>query len=1393
MLRRDWIKLVIYSFLATGLSFYLLADVAPTRLAYAYSSGPPAGFTGAPGEFTCAECHVPDGAGVTGQLVLDVPTAYVPGQIYPITVRHINNSDLTRKRWGFELTALDDGQVKAGELQNTDVLTQVLDNQGAGGARQYIEHTSAGSFLGQTGGASWTFNWVAPTTDVGRITFHVAGNQANGDGNTSGDTIYFTFAEVFPVTGFTIAATPPSQTVIQGSSANYQIAITPSGGFIGPVTFAVSGQPAGASATFDPASLNITDTSAKNTTLTVTTAPATTIGPYTLNITGTSGPIQHSASVKLKVANPANADLNLSQTVSPNPAVVGINVSYRIAVGNAGPAAASNVTVTDDLPAGMTFVSATPTQGSCSGVQNVNCALGSLAASATAFVTVVATPTSTGTINNTASVAASETDPDASDNSATTSVLVGPAAVSPTMLDPNLTVGTIYSGLNQPTSMAFIGPNDFFVLEKTTGKVQRIVNGALHSTALDLPVNGASERGLLGIALHPQFNSSGYVYLYWTESSTGADSVNIDEIPLLGNRVDRYVWNGATLAFDRNLIKLRSLQQDASNGVSRGNHDGGVLRFGQDGKLYILFGDNGRRGFLQNVTSGGTVPDDQFGGPEPDDAHLTGVILRLNGDGSTPVDNPFYNANTALTGQAAANVKKVFAYGVRNGFGMAVDSLSGELWTQENGDDAFDELNRVRAGFNGGWIQVMGPISRIAEFKSIESTYGAGNLQQLRWPPSNIADTPQDALSRLYLLPNAQYTDPEFSWRYAVAPSPLGFVKGRGLGPEYEGNMLVGGSRTTLVNGYLFRFRLSTDRLHFSFSDPRLADLVADNADKFDLTESESLLIGRDFGITTDIQNAPNGNVFVVSLSNGAVYEIKSKPAQLFVATLNGAQEVPATNSPATGTATLILSPDEQSARLSLNFAGLTSAENAAHIHGPAAPGVIGDVIAPLQLGQLSDFPINLTATQVQNLKDGLLYVNVHTATFPNGEIRGQFGVSPEAATFEFAATKTGVGEAEAGASVTITRSGNTTGVASVDYSTDDAAGANNCSITNGNASSRCDYETISGTVHFMAGETAKTISIPIVNDSYAEGAETFTVTLSNAIGATLGSPGLTTVTINDNDTFNGANPIDQADFFVRQHYLDFLNREPDAGGFAFWTNQITSCGVDVQCIEVRRINVSAAFFLSIEFQETGYLVERMYKASYGDAIGTSTVNGSHQLQVPVIRFHEFLADKQQISQGLIVLTLGWEQLLENNKQAFLAEFVQRSRFTTAYPTTMTPAQFVDALFAHAGVTPLAAERASIINEFNGAGNIAYVIARAHALRRVAENSSFAEAEKDKAFVLMQYFGYLRRDPDDLPDSDYSGYDFWLTKLNQFNGNFVNAEMVKAFLVSGEYRGRFGP
>lgn len=466
-------------------------------------------------------------------------------------------------------------------------------------------------------------------------------------------------------------------------------------------------------------------------------------------------------------------------------------------------------------------------------------------------------------------------------------VLSRPASAQssgPEMLHPRLAVREVVSGLNVPTTMAFLGPDDMLVLEKNTGKVQRVTNGAIQGTALDLAVNFGSERGLLGIALHPNFPSNPGIYLYWTESTTATDTNVLSNTPLLGNRVDRFVWDGSSLTLDHNLIHIRAIQQDEGQ-PERGNHDGGVLAFGQDGKLYVFVGDVGRRGHLQNLPCGPTdvydcpgadvpVPDDQFGGPEPDDAHLTGVILRLNDDGSAPADNPFFGVGASMGGEVGENIQKIFSYGHRNSFGLAVDPVSGNVWLQENGDDTFSELSRIVPGLNGGWVQIAGPVDRINQYKEIETTFGSQSLQQIRWPPTNIADTPEEALSRLFMLPGATYRDPEFSWKWEVAPGGIGFVHGRGLGPQFQNDLFMGAAIPALEGGYLFHFNLTGNRQKIAVDDPRLEDRVADNLAKHEITESESLLIGRNFGTVTDIETGPNGNLFVVSLTHGTIYEI---------------------------------------------------------------------------------------------------------------------------------------------------------------------------------------------------------------------------------------------------------------------------------------------------------------------------------------------------------------------------------------------------------------------------------------------------------------------------------------------------------------------------------------
>ena len=564
---------------------------------------------------------------------------------------------------------------------------------------------------------------------------------------------------------------------------------------------------------------------------------------------------------------------------------------------------------------------------------------------------------------------------------------------------------------------------------------------------------------------------------------------------------------------------------------------------------------------------------------------------------------------------------------------------------------------------------------------------------------------------------------------------------------------------------------------------------------------------------------------------------------------------------------------------------------------------------------------------------------DVNTLYFTAGigeEEHGLFGkLNPTTASatslIQFATSSFAVDEAGGHVDFTVIRTGDTSSIARVNYNTFDESQP-------GHASQKSDYEIAAGTLTFEIGETSKTFRVLIVDDKFVEGDETIDLMLSNptGLGVGLGSPNAAQIVILENDTSVPlSNPVDTSTFFVRQHYLDFLNREPDTAGLTFWVNQIESCGADAACREVRRINVSAAFFLSLEFQRTGYLAYLTHRAAFGPNASGSAA--------PVL-YGNFMRDVQALQRGFVFGQPGADAILEANKAAYFSEFVGRPEFVAKYPSTLTNEQFVDALLASANLSPsdfivnltnsqeappanptttggarrpasfgtarfqinpagTAMTMTATVNniDFTGAqtadtndnltnahihasatvtptttapvvwgfigtpfndnnpndavvtpfgsgvggtvsakwdelegngttltaqltnirtGN-AYVnfhtvqfgggeirgnfpatqplrdllvaglnnmtMTRATVLRSIAEFQSLNTREFNAAFVTMEYFGYLRRDP------DTSGFNFWLNKLNSFAGNFINAEMVKAFISSAEYRQRFGP
>jgi Tol biopolymer transport system component len=384
----------------------------------------------------------------------------------------------------------------------------------------------------------------------------------------------------------------------------------------------------------------------------------------------------------------------------------------------------------------------------------------------------------------------------------------------------------------------------------------------------------------------------------------------------------------------------------------------------------------------------------------------------------------------------------------------------------------------------------------------------------------------------------------------------------------------------------------------------------------------------------------------------------------------------------------------------------------------------------------------------------------------PNGD---PYSPTPDTVQFSTASYRTfedaaGNSSSSGGAlvEIVVTRLGSRTGATSVFYQTSD-----------GTASQRNDYTASSGRLDFADGQATAKFTVPITYDSFIEGNETVNILLTHTGGSEIfGSQRATQLVISDfYTTAPPPNAIDLTDNFVRQHYHDFLNREPDAAGLQFWSNQIAACASDAACIRRKRIDVSGAFFMSIEFQETGFFVYRLSVASFGT----------------LPRYDEFLRDAQMVGQGIVVGQGDWHQRLQQNKERLLSEWVRRALFTALCGGSRPSGEYVDLLLANTRLNVTTEYRNGLVADLDAGRKT-----QADVLREIVENQTFKRQELNRAFVLMQYFGYLRRNPDDLPDTDMRGYNFWLGKLDQFNGDYRAAEMVKAFITSGEYRQRFG-
>ena len=386
----------------------------------------------------------------------------------------------------------------------------------------------------------------------------------------------------------------------------------------------------------------------------------------------------------------------------------------------------------------------------------------------------------------------------------------------PIINDPNLQAEIFVEGLSFPTSMAFIDNNNILVLEKEDGTVRLVSNGILQEQpVLKVDVNSDSERGLLGIAIM----NKDTVFLYYTDSSSSSSSSSSEDNEPLKNRVYKYQWNE-----EEKILVNPKLILDLP-AIPGPNHNGGKLAIGPDNYLYAVIGDLNHDGKLQNIVDG----------PKPDD---TGVIFRVNPEnGSSAPDNPF----------ASTENNRYYAYGIRNSFGIDFDPVSGKLWDTENGPQYGDEINLVEPGFNSGWKQVMGPISK-----------------------NNIIE------DELVNFPGSKYADPVFSWVPSTGITDIEFLNSSKLGEKYANNIFVGdiGAET---DGYLYFFQVNDDRTGITFdsnSQIGLTDLIADNEE-----EMSAIAVGTAFGGITDIETGPDGFLYLLTVDResdgeGKIYRI---------------------------------------------------------------------------------------------------------------------------------------------------------------------------------------------------------------------------------------------------------------------------------------------------------------------------------------------------------------------------------------------------------------------------------------------------------------------------------------------------------------------------------------